>query len=65
MGSFNDNSGAFRLVSTFDGRIVVYTDESKFTGITDLAGFTASTIKSISLFVVQVDDNKRYNRAGV
>jgi hypothetical protein len=47
---------ALRLISTFDGRVKVYIDDSKFAGLTGasaLTGCDAASIKSVSLFVKQ------------
>ena len=46
---------ALRLISTFDGRVKVYIDDSKFAGLTGapLSGCDAGSIKSVSLFVKQ------------
>jgi hypothetical protein len=52
---FSAMNPALRLISTFDGRVKVYIDDSKFAGLSGapLAGCDAGSIKSVSLFVKQ------------
>ena len=53
---FSAMNPALRLISTFDGRVKVHIDDSKFaslTGDSALTGCDAGSIKSVSLFVKQ------------